>query len=320
MYNDALLKVRDLKTVFHTSKGVVEAVNGVSFDVKRGEILAIVGESGCGKSVTSLSILDLIDYPGEIVSGEVFLENKEIFNLSKEELRSIRGKGISIIFQNPMTSLDPIIDIGTQIIETIMSHEDVNKKEAQIRAINTLNKLGFRNPKRLLRKYPFELSGGMNQRVMIAMALCLNPKVLIADEPTTALDMTVQAQILLQLKYLKEELNAGIILITHDLGVVAQLADEVAVMYAGSIVEYGRVDDIFHSPAHPYTKGLLESIHDIGKNQALNPMSKQPPSLLNLPKGCSFISRCPLASKKCKAEMPELKKIGKDHKVACFQL
>lgn len=320
MYNDVVLRVKNLKTVFHTSNGVIKAVNGVNFKVKKGEVLAIVGESGCGKSVTSQSIVDLIDYPGEIVAGKVFLEGENIFDVSKERLRNIRGQGISIIFQNPMTSLDPIIDIQTQIVEAIISHEDVNKKQAKTRAVNVLSKLEFREPEKILNKYPFELSGGMNQRVMIAMALCLNPKVLIADEPTTALDMTVQAQILLQLKYLKEELNTGIILITHDLGIVAQLADEVAVMYAGSIVEQGKVNDIYHNPAHPYTKGLLGSIHYIDENQNLNPISGQPPSLLNLPEQCSFISRCSLASEKCKTKMPTLKCVEKDHKVACFHL
>lgn len=318
MPSDILLEVKNLKTSFCSCSGVVKAVNGVSFNVKAGKILGIVGESGCGKSITSLSIMGLIDYPGKNISGEVLLKGKNLLECSKKQLRKIRGKEISMIFQNSMTSLNPVLTIGTQILETIRTHDKITKEKAKERTINILNKVGLQNPDRIVKKYPFQLSGGMRQRVMIAMALCSNPKVLIADEPTTALDVTVQAKILSQLKYLKNEFNSGIVLITHDLGVIAQMADDVMVMYAGSIVEYGEVCDIFNKPSHPYTKALLNSIPQLGKNKRLESIYGQPPSMLNLSDKCSFFNRCPKAGEKCLKGIPYLKNISEGHKAACF--
>lgn len=318
MPNDILLKVKNLKTRFHSHNGFENVVNGVSFDVKAGKILGIVGESGCGKSVTSLSIIGLIDYPGEIVSGEVLLNGKNLLDFSKKQLRQVRGKEISMIFQNSMTSLNPVLTIGTQIVETIRTHELISKEKAKERTIDILKKVGLSSAQSIVKKYPFQLSGGMCQRVMIAMALCLNPKVLIADEPTTALDVTVQAQILSQLKRLKNEFNSGIILITHDLGVIAQMADEVMVMYAGSIVEYGEVFEIFNKPSHPYTKALLNSIPQLGKKKRLEPICGQSSSSLNSSNQCSFLNRCSKVGKKCMKESPHLKDVSHGHKVACF--
>ncbi|NLU11253.1 MAG: ABC transporter ATP-binding protein [Tepidanaerobacter acetatoxydans] len=318
MSDDFLLKVKNLKTVFYNNNNIIYAVNNVSFNVKSRETLAIVGESGCGKSVTALSLLGLIDSPGKIVDGEVLFNGKNLLDISKKELREIRGKDISMVFQNPMTSLNPILTVGTQIKETIRSHKKASKEDCQNKTLDILTRVGL-PAKRVYKMFPFQLSGGMCQRVMIAMALCLGPKIIIADEPTTALDVTVQAQILSLLRQLKEEFDTGIILITHDLGVVAQMADEVAVMYAGSIVEYGNVFEIFRNPAHPYTKALLNSVRKVESQEKLRTINGQPPILTSFPKECSFMSRCPYSTKKCQTKKPSLEFIAKNHQVACFQ-
>ncbi|MBV1770173.1 MAG: ABC transporter ATP-binding protein, partial [Candidatus Desulforudis sp.] len=292
MPGNSVLEVSNLATCFTGSAGVVKAVNGVTFAVKAGQTLGVVGESGCGKSVMCLSLVGLIGPPGRIVSGEVWLNGQDLLQLSPKEIRRVRGREIALVFQDPMTSLNPILTVGTQLTETIVSHEEVSKAEARRRALELLARVGLPDPERLMRRYPFQLSGGMCQRVMIAMALSLQPKVLIADEPTTALDVTVQAQILAELKRLQKELGMAIVLITHDLGVVAAMADEVAVMYAGSIVEYGPTVEIFASPGHPYTRALLRSVPRLGGEEELAPIEGQPPTLLNPPGYCAFLPRC----------------------------
>ena len=321
MLEKPIFQVNDLKTHFYTSLGVVKAVNGVSFQVQAGKTLCIVGESGCGKSVTSLSLLGLIEAPGKIISGEVYLNGRDILRLSSQELRKTRGKEISLIFQDPMTSLNPVLKIGCQLTETILAHEDCSKKEARDRSVSLLSKVGLPDPEKLMKRYSFQLSGGMKQRVMIAQALSLSPRVLIADEPTTALDVTVQAQILWELKKLQQELNTAVVLITHDLGVVAELADDVAVMYAGSIVEYGSVLNIFETPVHPYTRALLNSKPKLGKNYDLPvPIQGQPPSLINLPEQCAFAPRCSYAEQACLSCMPLLRTVNHGHRAACHRL
>lgn len=320
MPDDAVLTVKDLETVFLTRQGVVRAVNGVSFAVEAGKTLGLVGESGCGKTVTSLSLLGLIEPPGKILSGEVRLNGYDLLNLSQKQLRQVRGREISIVFQNPMTSLNPVLTVGAQMIETILSHERSSRAEARLMAIELLARVGLPYPEKIMKCYPFQLSGGMRQRAMIAMALALRPKVLIADEPTTALDVTVQAQILDELRRLQREFNTAIILITHDLGVVADMADEVAVMYAGSIVEYGGVFEVFKSPCHPYTRALLNAAPRLGGNlELLEHIPGQPPSLLNLPERCAFLPRCPVAVGECGGPRPQLEAVASKHLVACYQ-
>ncbi|MDN5366049.1 MAG: peptide/nickel transport system ATP-binding protein [Thermacetogenium sp.] len=320
MPGEPVLEVEDLKTIFLTRHGVIKAVNGVSFAVEAGKTLGLVGESGCGKTVTSLSLLGLIEPPGKILSGEVRLNGYDLLSLSQKQLRRVRGKEISIVFQNPMTSLNPVLTVGTQIIETIISHEGVSRAEARQRALDLLARVGLPYSEKLLKRYPFQLSGGMRQRVMIAIALALRPKVLIADEPTTALDVTVQAQILTELRRLQAEFDTAIILITHDLGVVAEMADEVAVMYAGSIVEYGGVIEVFESPGHPYTRALLRSVPRLDRKcETLEHIQGQPPSLLNLPDRCAFLPRCPVAVDACDGPRPQLEAVASDHLVACYQ-
>ncbi len=318
MPGDIVLRVNDLYTHFVTPHGVVKAVNGVSFAVRARQVLGVVGESGCGKSVMALSLLGMVEPPGKIVSGEVWLNGVNLLALSKEQLRQVRGKEIALVFQDPMTSLNPVLTIGTQITETILAHRAVSKAKARQRALELLAKVGLPHPEKLFHRYPFQLSGGQRQRVMMAIGLSLNPKVLIADEPTTALDVTVQAQILEELTRLKSAFNTGIILITHDLGIVAEMADDVAVMYAGSIVEYGPVLDIFENPGHPYTVALLHSIPRLGKDgKVLEPIRGQPPSLLDLPDRCAFRPRCPQAGRKCTGRKPFLKAVAPGHYVAC---
>ncbi|MDK2888637.1 MAG: peptide/nickel transport system ATP-binding protein [Thermoanaerobacter sp.] len=314
-----VLKVNNLSTHFYTRHGVIKAVDRVSFVVAAGKTLGLVGESGCGKSVTALSILRLIEPPGRILSGEVWLNGYDLLKIPKWQLRQVRGREIALVFQDPLTSLNPVLTIGTQLAETIVSHEEVSRAEARRRAVELLARMGLPDPERLMRLYPFQLSGGMRQRVMMAMALSMRPKVLIADEPTTALDVTVQAQILAELKRLQEELGMAIILITHDLGVVAAMADEVAVMYTGSIVERGPVAQIFDRPAHPYTRALLRSVPRLGREE-LVPVKGQPPSLLNLPAHCAFLPRCPQAGAACWGKKPELREIGPGHAAACHRL
>lgn len=317
MAGNCVLEVSNLATDFAGPKGVVKAVSGVSFAVKAGQTLGVVGESGCGKSVMCLSLIGLIGPPGRIVSGEVRLNGQELLQLSQKELRRVRGREISLVFQDPMTSLNPVLTVGTQLTETIASHERISRTRAKQRALELLVRTGLPDPEKLMRRYPFQLSGGMRQRVMIAMALSMHPRVLIADEPTTALDVTVQAQILAELRRLKEEFGTAIILITHDLGVIAAMADELAVMYAGSIVECGPVAEIFDNPGHPYTKALLDSVPRLGRQDELVPIEGQPPTLLNPPGYCAFLPRCTQAGEECNGDKPGLHPFGPGRYVAC---
>ncbi|WII72220.1 ABC transporter ATP-binding protein [Bdellovibrio sp. 22V] len=320
--SDILLDVQNLKTRFKTDEGSFLAVDGVNFSVKKGQTLGIVGESGCGKSVTSLSVMRLIQKPGNIESGKVMFKGKDLLEASDSQMRSIRGNEIAMIFQEPMTSLNPVYTIGDQIEEAILLHQkDLNKQQARERAIEMLRKVGIPAPEKRFHEYPHQLSGGMRQRVMIAMAISCNPELLIADEPTTALDVTIQAQILDLMRKLQKDFNAGMILITHDLGVVAEMCQEVAVMYAGRIVEFGTVEDIFYRPKHPYTKGLLDSIphFETGhKLDQLRTIKGMVPSLYNLPVGCRFADRCPYAQDDCRASYPNIENLRGIHKVACF--
>lgn len=320
--SDLLLEVQNLKTRFKTDDGSFFAVDDVSFSVKKGQTLGIVGESGCGKSVTSLSIMRLIQKPGLIDSGKVLFKGQNLLDLSEDKMREIRGNEIAMIFQEPMTSLNPVYTIGDQIEEAILLHQkDLNKQQARERAIEMLRLVGIPAPEKRFFEYPHQLSGGMRQRVMIAMAISCNPELLIADEPTTALDVTIQAQILDLMRKLQKDFGAGMILITHDLGVVAEMCQEVAVMYAGRVVEYGTVEDIFYRPKHPYTKGLLDSIphfetgHKLEKLQTIKGMV---PSLYNLPKGCRFADRCPYVQNDCREAYPSLENLRSIHKVACY--
>ena len=315
----SLLEVRDLHTSFFTSAGEVKAVNGLSFSLDEGKVLGIVGESGSGKSVTAYSVLQILTYPGKIVSGSIKLNGTELVGKSDEEMRKIRGNKISIIFQDPMTSLNPTYTIGRQLMEAILLHTDRNKQEARERALEMLQLVNVNEPKKRLDQYPYELSGGMRQRVMIAMALACEPDILIADEPTTALDVTIQAQILELMQDLQKKLGMAIIMITHDLGVVAQLCDEVIVMYAGSVCERGTADEIFYHPAHEYTKGLMRSIpRDENNGMRLQPITGTPIDLLNLPAGCPFAPRCDRAMKICLQKKAEEIWVGEDHISACW--
>ena len=315
----SLLEVRDLHTSFFTSAGEVKAVNGLSFSLDEGKVLGIVGESGSGKSVTAYSVLQILTHPGKIVSGSIKLNGTELVGKSDEEMRKIRGNKISIIFQDPMTSLNPTYTIGRQLMEAILLHTDRNRQEARERALEMLQLVNVNEPKKRLDQYPYELSGGMRQRVMIAMALACEPDILIADEPTTALDVTIQAQILELMQDLQKKLGMAIIMITHDLGVVAQLCDEVIVMYAGSVCERGTADEIFYHPAHEYTKGLMRSIpRDENNGMRLQPITGTPIDLLNLPAGCPFAPRCDRAMKICLQKKAEEIWVGEDHISACW--
>ncbi|HEX7127851.1 MAG TPA: ABC transporter ATP-binding protein [Thermodesulfobacteriota bacterium] len=317
-----LLEVKDLKTYFYTSEGVAPAVDGVSFTVKRGETLGIVGESGSGKSVTSLSILRLVpDPPGRIVGGQILFEGTDLLTLSNREMRKIRGNKISMIFQEPMTSLNPVFTIGSQIMEAILLHQKVSKREALDRTIEMLKLVGIASPERRVKEYPYQLSGGMRQRVMIAMALSCNPQLLIADEPTTALDVTIQAQILDLIVRLKNELGMAVILITHDLGVVAETAQRVCVMYAGKFVETAPVKELFANPQHPYTKGLLGALPRVDKAGAHLRLKEIPgmvPPLTNLPGGCRFCPRYERSAEVCRPEEPSWVQVAPDHWVRCW--
>ncbi|MBQ7500857.1 MAG: ABC transporter ATP-binding protein [Clostridia bacterium] len=314
-----LLEVKDLHTSFFTDAGEVPAVNGVSFNLDRGRVLGIVGESGSGKSVTAYSILQILAETGKIVSGSIKLDGEELVGSGEEKMRSVRGNKISIIFQDPMTSLNPTYTIGHQLMEAILLHTGRNKQQAYERAVEMLRLVNVNEPERRMKQYPFEFSGGMRQRVMIAMALACEPDILIADEPTTALDVTIQAQILELMQSLQNELGMAIIMITHDLGVVAQLCDEVIVMYAGSICEQGTADEIFYNPCHEYTKGLLRSIPSVGGNgQKLQPITGTPIDLLNMPAGCPFAPRCDEAMKICIRERCPRMQINDDHAAACW--
>jgi oligopeptide transport system ATP-binding protein len=319
MKSETILSVRDLQTHFYSEEGVVKAVDGVSFDLKRGETLGIVGESGSGKSVTNLSILRLIPFPpGKIVGGEVLFGGKDLMKISNEEIRHIRGKRIAMIFQDPMTSLNPFMKISTQLVEITQLHDGLNKRAAYKRAVEMLDLVGIPDASRRVDDYPHQFSGGMRQRVMIAMALSCNPELLIADEPTTALDVTIQAQILELIKDLKEKTGTSVILITHDLGVVAGMTDHIAVMYAGKIVEYAPTEELFAKPHHPYTRGLLKSVPDPHiEQETLFQIPGFPPDLARLPEGCPFMPRCSYAMDKCK-QFPPILKINEQHYSACW--
>ena len=316
----AMLEVRDLRTSFFTPAGEVKAVNGISFDLESGKVLGIVGESGSGKSVTAYSILQILTHPGRIVGGSIKFKGEELVGCAPETIRRIRGNKISIIFQDPMTSLNPVYTIGNQLMEAIILHTGRNKEEAKARAAEMLTLVGINEPEKRLTQYPYELSGGMRQRVMIAMALACEPDILIADEPTTALDVTIQAQILELMQDLQKKLGMAIIMITHDLGVIASLCDEVIVMYAGSVCERGTADAIFYRPKHEYTKGLLRSIPNIDndEHERLVPISGTPIDLLNMPKGCAFAPRCENAMKVCLTGKPKEVRVGCDHLSACW--
>ena len=318
-----LLEVRNLTTQFFTSAGTVQAVDNVSFDIDEGETVAVVGESGCGKSVSALSILRLIPWPpGKIVGGSIRFLEQDLLSLSDDEIRIIRGRQISMVFQEPMTSLNPVLSIGLQLTETMEHHLGLSSAEAHKRAVELLTMVGISEPERRLSQYPHHLSGGMRQRVMIAMALACDPKLIIADEPTTALDVTIQAQILELMKDLSNRLGVAQLIITHNLGVVARYAKRVNVMYAGKIVEMGLAKDIYHNPSHPYTLGLLASVPrlDQVRGTKLVPIEGQPPDLARLEKGCAFLPRCRFATERCAEEIPELTPVSDEHQSACWNI
>lgn len=317
--SDEMLQIKNLKTYFFTGPNPVKSVDGVNLAVDKGQTLGIVGESGSGKSVTSMSIMRLIAHPGKIVDGEIIFENKDLLKVSEQEMRKIRGNEISMIFQDPMTALNPVFTVGEQIAEVIRLHQQADKKEAMKRAVEMLRIVGIPEPEQRVKQYPHEFSGGMRQRAMIAMALACNPKLLIADEPTTALDVTVQAQILRLMKSLQHKFDTAIILITHDLGVVAETCDYVAVMYAGNCIEYTDVKTLFAKPLHPYTWGLLNSqpkLSSTGK-EMLEPIEGNPPDLSKLDDGCNFAPRCPYAKEICHKEKPVLREMAENHQAAC---
>jgi oligopeptide/dipeptide ABC transporter ATP-binding protein len=316
-----LLEVKNLTTHFHTQDGIVKAVDGVSYNVSRGETIALVGESGCGKTVSALSVLRLVAEPvGRIVSGEVFFEDMDILKLPTEEMRKIRGGKISMIFQEPQTSLNPVLTIGRQLTEGLELHLQMSKEEAQRESVSLLKLVGIPHPEGRMNDYPHQFSGGMRQRVMIAIAISCKPKLIIADEPTTAVDVTIQAQLLELIKGISKELNTSLILITHNLGIVARYAHRVFVMYAGRIVEYGSALDVYHHPEHPYTAGLLGSVPrlDEPRKTRLTPIADQPPDLIALPPGCAFEPRCNYAIPKCAAQKPMLVEVSRSHYSACW--
>jgi len=315
----ALLEVKDLHTSFFTPVGEVKAVNGVTFQLDHGKVLGIVGESGSGKSVTAYSIMQILEKTGKIVSGSIKMDGQELVGAGEKVMKTVRGNKISIIFQDPMTSLNPTYTVGHQLMEAILLHTNRNKKEAWDRAVEMLRLVNVNEPEKRMKQYPYEFSGGMRQRVMIAMALACEPDILIADEPTTALDVTIQAQILELMQSLQKELGMAIIMITHDLGVVAQMCDEVIVMYAGSICEQGTADEIFYNPKHEYTKGLMRSIPSVdNQGEKLEPITGTPIDLLNMPAGCPFAPRCENAMKICLRERCNRIEINEDHAAACW--
>ena len=320
--SECLLSVQDLHTSFFTDAGEVQAVNGVNFDLDRGEILGIVGESGSGKSVTAYSIMQILADTGRITGGSILYKGEEISRWSEKQMQNFRGKCCSIIFQDPMTSLNPVFTIGDQLKEAVVLHTDKRGKVADERVIELLELVGINEPHKRFRQYPFELSGGMRQRVMIAMALACEPDILIADEPTTALDVTIQAQILELIQELQKKMGMAVILVTHDLGVIADMCDNIVVMYGGRICERGTAREIFYNPKHEYTRGLLRSIPSVvnegGKRKKLVPISGTPINMLNLPKGCAFCARCDSAMKICLTEPPEELWINDEHKAACW--
>ena len=314
-----LLEVKDLHTSFQTDAGEVKSVNGVSFQLEPSKTLGIVGESGSGKSVTAYSIMQILDGNGSIKSGEILYNGEDITKWSKKEMESFRGKKCSIIFQDPMTSLNPVFTVGNQLMEAILLHTDRDKKQAKERAVEMLQLVGVNEPEKRLKQYPYELSGGMRQRIMIAMALACEPDILIADEPTTALDVTIQAQILELMQDLQKKLGMAIIMVTHDLGVIADMCDEIIVMYGGRACERGTADDIFYHPCHEYTKGLLRSIPTLGNTkERLVPIGGTPINLLNMPKGCAFSTRCKNAMKICLEQVPEEMRVGDTQLASCW--
>ncbi len=318
---ETILEVKDLKTYFYTADGVVKAVDGINLSVKRGSLLGIVGESGCGKSMTAMSILNLVPQPpGKIVSGEILYEGKDILKLKESEMRTVRGAKIAMIFQEPMTALNPVFTVGEQIAEALRVHKGMNRREAMDKAAELLSLVNMPSARDRVRDYPHQLSGGMRQRVMIAMAISCSPSIVIADEPTTALDVTVQAQVLDLLKQLMEKFGMAMILITHDLGVIAEAANDVAVMYAGRIVEYTSAEGLFAAPTHPYTEGLLNSIPRFNekKRERLKAIPGAVPKLLDLPEGCKFYGRCGIAIDRCKTEEPLLKEVKRGHLARCW--
>ncbi|AJK86738.1 ABC transporter ATP-binding protein [Lysinibacillus fusiformis] len=320
MKQDTVLEVKNLQTYFYSSEGVAKAVDGVSFTLQKGETLGIVGESGCGKSMTSLSLLRLVPSPpGKIVNGEILLNNTDILKLSDEELRKIRGNKISMIFQEPMTSLNPVLSVGEQIAESIRLHQGLSRKEAWQKAVDMIRLVGIPAPEKRAKQEPYQLSGGMRQRIMIAMALACTPDVLIADEPTTALDVTIQAQIIDIIQNLQKQLGMSIIFITHDLGVVAEICDKIAVMYAGQVVEEGTTDSLFEKPLHPYTNGLIQSLPKLYEDQEeLSTIHGTVPSPYHYPIGCRYAERCPFATELCLEKQPELLTIEPGKKVRCW--
>lgn len=317
--SEILLDIKNERLSFFTPAGEVKALNDVSFSMKQGEVLGIVGESGSGKSVTAYSLMGLTAFPGKLIGGTLHFNGHEVEKMSEKEFRKMRGEEVSIIFQDPMTSLNPVYTIGNQIEEMVRLHTDKDKKQARERAKELLELVGINEPEKRLKQYPHELSGGMRQRVMIAIALACEPKLLIADEPTTALDVTIQAQILELMKDLQKKLGMAIIMITHDLGVIADMCDEIIVMYAGRICERGTVDEIFYNPKHEYTKGLLRSIPKLdSRNQRLIPIAGSPVDLTSMPAGCAFASRCDCAMKICLTDLPEELPINENHRAACW--
>ena len=317
-----LLEVKNLKTHFFTMEGVVKAVDGVSYELNEGETLGLVGESGCGKSVSALSVMRLIpDPPGKIIDGEILLDGEDILKIDMEGMREVRGAKIAMVFQEPKTTLNPVLTVERQLTETLQLHMGMSKLESQRERVNLLTRVGIPDPEIRIKQYPHQFSGGMRQRVMIAMALSCNPRLIIADEPTTALDVTIQAQILDLMKSLTTELGVALIVITHNLGVVARYADRVNIMYAGKVIERGEAREIYANPRHPYTVGLLRSVPrlDLPRRAKLDPIEGQPPDLINLPPGCAFRERCRWAVDKCATDTPELVETSDGHLSACFR-
>lgn len=317
--DEPLLSVENLHTQFDTDQGIIRATDGVSFEVDKGEILGIVGESGCGKSVTSLSLMGLVDSPGYIADGSVMFDGVDLTELSREELRKYRGKRMSMIFQEPSTAMNPVYNIGWQVGEPLRIHEDIKQSASRSRAVDLMRQVGIPSPEDRVDDYPHQFSGGMLQRAVISMALACEPDLLIADEPTTALDVTIQSQILDIIKELNEELDMSVIIVTHNLGVVAETCDRVAVMYAGRIVEYGTVEEIFNDPRHPYTKGLIGAVPDPTRDgQDLSPIPGTVPNLADTPDGCNFVTRCPYATEECEQVDPRLREVDDEHHSACI--
>jgi oligopeptide transport system ATP-binding protein len=318
---ERLLTVNDLSTHFFTHAGVVKAVNGVSFTLDRNETIGIVGESGSGKTVAAMSLMRLVpDPPGKVVEGSLMLGDRDLRTINDDEMRAVRGNDIAMIFQDPMTSLNPVMKVGKQIAEAITLHQDKSKSDAQRMAVELIARVGIPDAPKRAEQYPFEFSGGMRQRAMIAQAISCNPDILIADEPTTALDVTIQAQIIDVIREMQAQFNSGVILITHDLGVIAEIADKVMVMYGGRTVEYGSIDEIFYNSHHPYTWGLLASLPRLDETEKtrLTPIKGQPPNLITLPDGCPFSGRCPYQRPECRDNWPELEIVGPEHGVHCW--